>query len=206
MHVRATAILVASRPHGETAVIARMLTADHGLVAGYVAGGRGRRLRPVVIPGNTVDLELRAKSESMLPFARIELSTSRAPWMREPLAAAAIQWACALTAGTLPERNPYPALYDGLGGVLDAICHAPSARGWLAAMVGYEAILLRELGYGEGRVPPRPPIDAAFEEQFEAFRQLHRPIRDYLLAERPGNVMAARTALGERLARMNRSD
>jgi len=200
MNLRAPAILVAVRQHGETAVIARMLTEEYGLVAGYVAGGRGRRLRPVVIPGNSLDLELRAKSDSQLPFARIELVTSRAAWMREPLAAAAIQWACALTAGTLPERNPYPALYQGLGGLLEAVCHAPSARGWLAAMVGYETILLRDLGYG--RAAERPNMNDGFETQFAAFRQLHRPIRDYLFAERRGNVMMARVALGERLARM----
>ena len=29
-----------------------------GVIAGYVAGGRGRRLRPVVIPGNRVELQL----------------------------------------------------------------------------------------------------------------------------------------------------
>ena len=33
MHVRAPALLVAARQHGETAVVARFLTADYGLVA-----------------------------------------------------------------------------------------------------------------------------------------------------------------------------
>ena len=91
MNLRAPAILVASRHHGETASIARFLTEEFGLVAGYVAGGRGRQLRPVMIPGNAVALELRAKSDSQLPFARLELAESRAPWMTEPLPAAAIQ-------------------------------------------------------------------------------------------------------------------
>lgn len=198
MNLRASAILISTRLHGETASIARLLTREHGLVAGYVAGGRGRHLRPVLIPGNTVDLELRAKSDAQLPFARIELVTSRAAWMTEPLPASAIQWACALTASTLPERNPYPSLYSALDGLLEAICHAPSARGWLAAMVAYEAMLLRELGYGGAK----PDMAADLAAQFEAFRQLHRPIRDYLLAERVRDVMAARVALGERLARM----
>ena len=54
MHLTFPAILVAARQHGETAVIARVLTEEYGLVAGYVAGGRGRVLRPVVIPGNRV--------------------------------------------------------------------------------------------------------------------------------------------------------
>ena len=63
-----------------------MLTSEHGLVAAYVAGGRGRVLRPVVIPGNLVAVELRSKSDSQLPFARLELIESRAPWLREPTA------------------------------------------------------------------------------------------------------------------------
>lgn len=198
MNLRAPAILVAARAHGETASIARALTEGHGLVAGFVAGGRGRQLRPVLIPGNSVELELRSRSASQLPFARIELSESRAPWMTEPLPAAAIQWACALTASTLPERNPYPALYSGLGALLDAICHAPSARGWLTAMVAYETMLLRELGYGGAR----PDLEGDLTVQFEAFRKLHKPIGHYLLAERSRDVMAARVSLGERLARM----
>ena len=198
MNLTAPAILIASRPHGETAAIARMRTEEYGLVAGYVAGGRGRQMRPVMIPGNAVQVELRAKSDSQLPFARLELAESRAPWMTEPLPAAAIQWACALTASTLPERNPYPTLYSALDGLLTAICAAPSARGWLSAMVTYEAMLLRELGYGG----EKPHISGDFAAQFEIFRALHRPIRDHLLAGNPRDVMAARVALGEKLARM----
>src|SRR5688572_6051066 len=116
MHIRAPAILLAARPHGETAVVARMLTADHGVVAGYVAGGRGRNLRPVVIPGNLVDLQLSARSDSQLPFAKLELLESRGPWLGEPMAAAAIGWACALTATALPERQAYPSLHEALAG------------------------------------------------------------------------------------------
>ncbi len=198
MNLSAPAILIASRPHSETAVIARLLTEEYGLVAGYVAGGRGRQLRPVLIPGNLVALELRAKSANQIPFARLELVESRGPWLSEPLPAAAIQWACALTATTLPEQNPYPSLYQGLTALLNAVCHAPSARGWLAAMVGYEAMLLRELGYGG----QKPDMQADLADQFEAFRQLHKPIARYLLADTTRDVMAARTALGERLARM----
>ncbi|AWW75184.1 DNA recombination protein RecO [Erythrobacter sp. KY5] len=198
MNISVPAILVAARAHGETAVIARLMTEEHGLVAAYVAGGRGRQLRPVVIPGNSVEAEIRSKSDNQLPFARIELSTSRAAWMTEPLPAAAIGWACALTASTLAERNPYPSLYSALEALLEAICHAPSARGWLAAMVAFEAMLLRELGYGG----EKPDMAADLDTQFEAFRQLHRPIRDYLLAGNPRDVMAARNALGERLKRM----
>lgn len=199
MQLRAPAIVCASRPHGETAGIVRLLTADHGLVAGYLAGARGRELRPVLVPGNLVEAELRAKSESQLPFVRLELTQSRGPWLSEPLAAAAIQWATALTAAALPERQPYPALYSALSGLLDAICHAPSARGWLPGLLAYEALLLRELGYGT--VAPRPdPVDWA--GTLDAFDRLGRALARYPLADRRGDVMGARTMLRERLAKI----
>ena len=199
MHLRAPAILLAARPHGETAVVARLLTEEFGLVAGYVAGGRGRRLRPVVIPGNLVEAELRAKSDSQLPFARLELLESRGPWLSEPLPAAAIGWACALTATVLPERNAYPRLYTALKATLDAVCHAPSARGWLRALVAYEALLLRELGYGGAAPPPEADLEALMQ----LFARQAAPLERYLLADRRGDVMAARARLGERLERMS---
>ncbi|QZH74198.1 MAG: DNA repair protein RecO [Erythrobacter sp.] len=198
MHVRAPAILVAARQHGETAVIARLLTEDYGLVAGYVAGGRGRNLRPVVIPGNAVDLQLSARSESQLPFAKVELVASRGPWLGEPLAAAAIGWVTALTATALPERQPYPSLYQALGGALDAICQAPSARGWAEALVGYEVLLLRELGYGGADSRP----EGGLVQVLEAMDALAGPLDHYLLADRRGDVMAARQRLRELLGRI----
>ena len=197
MHLRAPAILLASRAHGETAVVARVLTEEHGVIAGYVAGGRGRRLRPVLIPGNLVELQLSARSDSQLPFAKLELLESRGPWLGEPLAAAAIGWAAALTATALPERHAYPTLYQALGGLLDAICRAPSARGWAAALVGYETLLLRELGYGG-----IAPAAGDFGNALEALDRLAGPLDHYLLADGRGDVMAARSRLRELLAKI----
>jgi DNA repair protein RecO (recombination protein O) len=54
MHIRAPAIIVAIRAHGEHGAVVRALTAEHGLQAGYVRGGRSTRLRPILQPGNSV--------------------------------------------------------------------------------------------------------------------------------------------------------
>lgn len=194
MHIRTPAIVCSSRHHGETAAIVRMLSAEHGLLAGYAAGGRGRQLRPVLVPGNAVEAELSWRSESQLPFARLELTQSRAPWLAEPLPAAAINWITTLTAAVLPERQAYPSLHSALSGLLDAVCHAPSARGWLPGLVAYEALLLRELGYGGAAPDP-----AAGLAEFDAVGQR---IERYLLADRHGDVMGARAILRERLARI----
>lgn len=198
MQLRGPAILCSARAHGETGSIVRLLTPDHGLVAGYVAGGRGRQMRPVIIPGNLVAAELKARNESQLPFVRLELLQSRGPWLNEPLPAAAIQWVCALTATALPERQSFPALYEALQALLDAICHAPSARGWAGAIVNFEVLVLRELGYGGGGRPK----GAELGEALAAMDSLSAPLARYLLADRRGDVMAARAILRDRLGRM----
>lgn len=199
MHLSAPAIVCASRQQGETGVIVRLLTVEHGLVAGYVAGGRGRQLRPVLIPGNLVDAELTARPGSQLPSARLELTQSRGPWLSEPLPAAAIVWTTALTAATLPERHAYPELYDALSGVLDAVCAAPSARGWLVGLLSYEALLLRELGYG---TPVARPENDDWPMLLAAFDRLGAALARNLLADRRSDVMAARAMLRERLAKI----
>ncbi len=199
MDIRAPALVCATRPHGETGAIVRLLTEHHGLVAGYVAGGRGRQLRPVLIPGNAVEAELRQRSASQLPFARIELTASRGPWLSEPLPAAAIGWACGLAAAVLPERHAYPSLYQALSALLDAVCHAPSARGWLPGVIAYEALVLRELGYGGG-APPE--IGSDWDQQLAAFDAFGQQLERYLLADRRGDVMGARAMLRQRLARI----
>lgn len=199
MLIRATAILCSSRAHGEHGAIVRLLTADHGLAAAYVAGARGRELRPVLIPGNLVEAEVRARTATQLPSARLELVQSRGPWLSEPLPSAGIGWACALTSAALPEGHAYPPLYQGLGALLDAICHAPSARGWARALAGYEVLLLREVGYGAA---PQPPPDEPWPDLLARLDRQGKAIANRLLADRAGDVMGSRAILLDRLKRM----
>jgi DNA repair protein RecO (recombination protein O) len=105
-------------------------------------------MRPVLIAGNVVQAHLSARTEAQLPQATVELVHSRGPLLSEPLPAAAIDWAAVLTATALPEGQPYPRLYQGLEGLLDAIEASPSASGWGPALVKYELLLLAELGFG----------------------------------------------------------
>ncbi len=143
-----TAIVCAVRAHGEHGAIVRALTREAGLLGGYVQGGRSSRMRPVLMPGNVVRGSFRARTADQLASLSAELVRSRGPLLGEPLPAAAIDWACALTAAALPEGHPYPAVSDALGAVLDAVEAAPAARGWAVALVRYELLLLAELGFG----------------------------------------------------------
>jgi DNA repair protein RecO (recombination protein O) len=148
MRSETPAIVCALRTHGEHGAVVRLMTPDNGLVAAYVRGARGRRLRPVLMAGNVVQAQLSARTEAQLPQAVVELVHSRGPLLSEPLPAAAIEWVTVLTATALPEAQPFPRLYEALGGLLDAIEAAPSAGGWGSALVRYELLLLTELGFG----------------------------------------------------------
>ena len=148
MRFSTPAIFLSLRAHGEHGAVIRILTPGYGLQAAYVRGARGRRMRPVLLGGNVVEASLAARTEGQLAQATVELVHSRAPMLAEPLAAAALDWACALTATALPESQSYPALYQALDGLLAAIEAAPAASGWGTALVRYELLMLAELGFG----------------------------------------------------------
>ena len=137
MHLRTEAIVLSVRAHGEHGAVVRALTADDGVQAGYVRGGRSTRLRPVLQPANAILGEWRSRTEDQLAALTVELIHSLAPLHGEPLAAAALEWVTALTAAALPEGLPYPRLHAALGGVIGAVAAAPAARGWAAALVRY---------------------------------------------------------------------
>jgi DNA repair protein RecO (recombination protein O) len=191
------AIVCAVRSHGEVGAIVRCLTEEHGLLAGYVQGARGRVLRPVLIPGNVVKGEWRARLAAQLASLSVEPVHSRAHLLGEPLATAAIEWACALTASTLPEAHPYPRLYSAFDGLLTAVELAPAARGWALAMARYEALLLSELGYGAGEALEGEGTAAALK----AMAGNREALIEHVLGEKRADVMAARGRLVERLKR-----
>lgn len=148
MHLRAQAIILSTRYHGEHGSVARALTRDHGVQPGYVRGGRSRRIRPILQPANLVMGEWRARTSEQLAALTVELVQSRAALHEEPLAAAALAWVTALAAAALPEAQAYPHIHDALGGTLEAIEAAASPRDWAAALARYELVVLAELGFG----------------------------------------------------------
>jgi DNA repair protein RecO (recombination protein O) len=205
MHLRAEALILAVRQHGEHGSIVRALTAEHGLQAGYVRGGRSRRIRPILQPANLVLGEWRARTEEQLAGLTVELITSRAPLFAEPLPAAALEWITALTATALPEAQPYPRLYGALDGVIGAIEAAPAARGWAVALARFELLVLAELGYGmELDVLPdvlRTGGEAGWGDILAALKVTGEALEADILTDRRTDTLAARARLVERLKR-----
>src|SRR5687767_14830839 len=112
MRLETKAIVCAVRAHAEHGDIVRAMTPLNGIQAGYVRGGRSRRHRPVLLPGNLVQADFRARTAEQLAHLSVELIASRAGLIEEPLPAAAIEWLCALTAAALPEGHSYPRIYQ----------------------------------------------------------------------------------------------
>ncbi len=148
MEIDAPALVVAVLPHGEHGAVVRFLTPGHGLVAGYVRGGRSRRQRAVLAIGNRVALRLHARSDSQLGSATVELIASRAALALAAIDAATLEWLTGVSAALLSEGVPHDALHDALDGLLDAMVLGVDRARALAGVARYELLLMAELGFG----------------------------------------------------------
>lgn len=147
MDWRDEGILLAVRPHGESAAIIETLTRAHGRHAGLVHGGQGTRLAPVLQPGAQLDLTWRARlSEHLGNFAVEPVRSRAAAIMGDRAALAALNAAAALLVAFLPEREPNPGLYEETLALADAL--AARDRDWPSAYARWELGLLAALGFG----------------------------------------------------------
>jgi len=138
------AIVLASRPHGETGLVASLLTHSHGRHAGFVPGGVSRRARPVWQPGNLVEVAWRARLAVQLGNFTGELREPHAARVLDNAAElSGLAAACAIVDAALPEREPHPAMFEGFRAFLGALGHP----GWPAIYVRLELGLLQELGF-----------------------------------------------------------
>ena len=134
-----------ARRHGESALIVELLTAEHGRHAGLVRGGQGRKLRTVYEIGNRVAAQWRARLEEHLGALTGELLQAHAArFIADPARLACLAAATAM-AESLPEREPHPQAFAGLGALLESL---DADRGWAVGYVEWELLLLTELGFG----------------------------------------------------------
>lgn len=139
-------ILLATRPYGESAAIADVLTAAHGRHLGVVRGGTGRRLSPVLQPGAQVHLTWRARLDGQLGAYGVEPMRPRAAQiLADADRLAALAALCALAAFALPEREPQPELYPLTCALADLIADGGD---WFGPYLRWERALLDHTGFG----------------------------------------------------------
>lgn len=144
MEWRDAGIILSSRRHGEGSAIVSVLTSRHGRHMGLVRGGGSRRHRASLEPGTVAACHWSARLEDHLGTLRCEAVESAASdLLDDPGRLAALASLCAMADWALPERHPYPDLYDASLALLVAL---PGDH-WPAAYVHWELTLLSEAGF-----------------------------------------------------------
>lgn len=138
--------VLSTRRHGETSAIIEVLTPDQGRHAGLVRGGVGRKMRPVLQPGNKVRVSWHARlSEHLGNFTVEPIKARAAELMEDRLSLSALNAACAVTMAVMPEREAHLGVYSAFDVLMSAM-HNPDI--WPALFVRWEAGLLNAMGYG----------------------------------------------------------
>jgi len=210
------AIVLATRRHGEGALLVHLLTLGHGRHAGLVRGGQRPKARVAYQIGNRLLVTWSARLAEHLGTVQAELAHGyAAAVLAAPVRLACLAAAAALADAALPERAPHPRVYAALVALLEALA---ADQGWATAYVALEMELLAELGFGldltrcaatgetEGLIYVSPNSGRAVSEAAGT------PYRDRLLAlppflcgdgvaPAPGEVMDALALTGFFLAR-----
>jgi DNA repair protein RecO (recombination protein O) len=141
------AIVLGSKPFGESKAIVEVFAAGQGRVAGVMHGGGGRRAAPIIQPGNLLRVGWKARlAEQLGFFSPVELlSANAARLMNDAAALAGLSSAIALVRAATPERQAYPGVYAALL-LLTENFDQPAL--WPALYTRFELGLLAALGYG----------------------------------------------------------
>jgi len=140
------AIVLQARKHGESSAILETFTREQGRHNALVRGGVGRRMRPVLQPGNVIEVEWRGRLEEHLGYYTVEIVDALAgTFMENRLSLSALNSLASLLREMLPEKQPLPQLYDVTKIVLERLDNPDI---WPALYVRWETMLLEGLGYG----------------------------------------------------------
>lgn len=143
------AIVLGARKHGEGHAVLTVLTEENGLASGYVRGGSSRRQRPILQPGNQVEVTWRGRLDEHLGTFRVEPRKSLAPGLfSSPDRLAALNATTALIMAALPEREPANQIYRETLVFLTLLTGEATKLEWGAELVHLECLLLKLSGFG----------------------------------------------------------
>src|ERR1051325_5937844 len=111
-------IFLSAKPLGETNIVAEIFSRAHGRHLGLVRGGRSRRMRPLLQPGNLLRATWRARLSEHLGGFNVELIEAHAARVLDDGCALAAIGTLSGLARLLPERDPHPGLYAAMLRVL----------------------------------------------------------------------------------------
>ena len=145
MEWRDEGLIIGGRRHGETSVILEVMTRAHGRHLGLVRGGRGKRMAPLLQPGNEVEVVWRARLDEHLGYYAVETTRQRAAaLMARPASLHGLNFVSELMR-LLAEREPSEPLYEAALEIVELLEQPDAAA---PRFVLLEAAILAESGFG----------------------------------------------------------
>ena len=138
-------LVIGIRRHGETSAIVELMTCEHGRYLGLVRGGRSRKMRPVLQPGNLVYVVWRARLDEHLGYFLLEPKLLRAAAIMANRTSLYSVQILAAHLRLLPEREVYSHMFEAANIILDHSDNPPIAAQLIAR---FELAMLEELGFG----------------------------------------------------------
>ena len=139
------AVILSSKPFGETSAIIEVFSHDHGRHAGVVRGGISRKIAPVLQPGAQVQVTWKARLNTHMGSFTVEPLRSRAAQaMSCRLALAGLNAVTGLLSLVLPDREAHTPLYNRTVGLLDLLGQSDI---WPLAYLRWEQALLEDMGF-----------------------------------------------------------
>ena len=142
------AIVLGVRRYGESSAILEVLTRAHGRHLGLVRGGGSRRLKSLLLAGNTLCVSWQARLAEHLGGFSAELVRPRASEILERHdSLMGLNAFAEIARAALPERESHEAVFTAAEILLDAIA-TEDMEHWGPLYVRWEAGLLEALGFG----------------------------------------------------------
>ena len=144
MNIEDEGIIINVSHYSESSAIVNILSKNHGKMAGLFRGAF-KKNAGVIQPGNHVSFSWRAKTEDNLgTLQNVDLIKNHfVMFFDDVLRLYALQSACSLCYKTLPEKHPYPQLFDGFLGLLNSL----DIDDFMAVYLFWEMGLLKNLGF-----------------------------------------------------------
>lgn len=140
------AIILSARKFGENNLLIEVFAKEKGLYSGLVRGGQSKKKVGIFQPGNVINATWFGRLEEQLGTFSAEMVTAiGSVILTEQLKVQALLSITSLLRKTLPDRNPYPRLYDDYKTFLHSLLEDEH---WLASYVKMELLLLQDLGFG----------------------------------------------------------
>jgi DNA repair protein RecO (recombination protein O) len=140
------AIVLSSRPHGDSSAVVQVISAHSGKYAGYSKGGMSKNRAAIWQTGNMVEAKWTARISDQLGSISGEMAFPTASVvMNSAISLAIVSSSCALTEIATPDRVPSPSVFSLLAYLISEVAADDSDQ--LVKYIRWEASLLAECGF-----------------------------------------------------------